>query len=307
MKSGWGIVSAQALLAILLFSVSVRGQEEDKAAHTWTVDQRFQGSSSSFGQIMKTNTNFAFEFNRHFGVDAGIPVYFVNYSQDAGNSVFKRGLGNIYADFRLNLGGAPLNYTSTLVVTAPTGDREKGLSTGRPTIDWNNGFRHVIAHRVAPYANIWVANTISDTPFFLRPFTSNGVVGHFEGGATLSLSPLVAAGASGYSIVPSGEQTIVSRIVETHTETQARTLPPNSRGRGIGLTRQTTVRVFETTREVVGTADLAGDHGFSSWIGIGPVKDFDLIVGYNRSARYSFDTLFWGIGIRLGPFGSKVR
>jgi hypothetical protein len=124
----------------------------------------------------------------------------------------------------------------------------------------------------------------------------------------LSLSRLVSVGASGYSILPSGEQTIISTIVEVHTETQpARTLPPNARGRALGLTKQPTEVVFETVTEVAGTADLVSDHGFSSWIGISPLKSFDLTVGYSRSGRYALDTLYWGLGIRLGTFGLKVR
>jgi hypothetical protein len=209
----------------------------------------------------------------------------------------------------LSFGGPALNYVSTITATAPTGDREKGLSTGAPTVDWNNGFYRVFAHRVAPYANVGIANTVSDTPFFLRPFSSKGLVGHFEAGTTVSMSRVLAIGGSGYSVVPAGEQTIVSKIVEVHTEPGTpRTLPANSRGRGLGLSKNNTPdRVFETTREIVGAADLSSDYGFSTWIGIGPFKGVDFTIGYSRSTRYRLDTLFFGTGLRIGSFGSKGK
>jgi hypothetical protein len=285
--------------------------QDDATAPRWTISQRVQGSSSSFGQIVKLNTNVAFDVSKHLAIDVGTPYFMVNYSTNATNtgSAFKSGVGNVYADVRLNVPSSALNYVSTVTATAPTGSREKGLSTGHATVDWNNGFYRVFGNRISPYANIGIANTVSDTPFFLRPFSSSGIVAHFEAGTTLSLSSLLATGASGYIIVPSGKQTIVSKVVERHTEIlPVRTLPPNSRGRGLGLAKQgPTERVFETVTEVVGTADLVSDHGFSTWLGIGPVKRFDLSIGYNHSQRYALDSLFWGIGFRIGSFGSKRR
>ena len=304
-----GLVASTFLVSFCL-GLPLYGEADSATARVWTISQRFQGSSSSFGLITKLNTNVAFDFSKHVAMDVGAPYYLVNYStnQTSSGSLFKNGLGNIYADLRLNVTGSVVNYTSTLTATAPTGNREKGLSTGHATVDWNNGFYRVFANRISPYANIGIADTVSDTPFFLRPFSSKGLVAHFESGATLSLSPLVAVGASGYGIVPSGEQTIISKVVEVHTETlPVPTLPVNSRGRGLGLRKQPTERVFETVTEVAGTADLASDHGFSSWLGIGPVKGLDLTVGYSRSGRYALDTLYWGVGLRIGSFGAKGR
>ena len=303
--------------AILIFctafpgglSVALCAQDSNETVHGFTVDQRFQGSSSSFGQIFKLNTNLSHELGRHVGIDAGVPFYFVNDSASGttSGSGFRSGVGNVYTSLRLSFKGA-LNYTSTITGTAPTGDKDKGLSTGRATVDWNNSVQKVIAHRVAPYANVGIANTISDTPFFIRPFSSTGLIGHIEAGSTVSISRLIYVGASGYAVLPSGKQTIISKIVEIHTEPQPpRSSPGNSRGRGVGLTKPRPDRVFETTREVVGTADLASDHGGSTWIGIGPIRGMDLTVGYSRSKRYGLNTVFWGVGKRFGPFGSRPR
>src|SRR5881296_401792 len=227
------VLAATAALIVCVYFDKPLQAEDGAVARTWTISQRFQGSWSAFGQIMKLNTNVTFNFSKHIGVDAGIPYYLVSYApQDStGGPVFKSGIGNVYADLRLSLSKRLVNYTTTVSATAPTGDREKGLGTGRATLDWNNGFYRVFANRIAPYANVGVANTVSDTPFFLRPFSSEGLVSHFEAGSTLSLSRFAYVGGSGYSIVPSGQQTIVSKIVETHTETiPAPTPPSKSRG-----------------------------------------------------------------------------
>jgi hypothetical protein len=39
--------------------------QNDATAPRWTISQRVQGSSSSFGQIVKLNTNVAFDFSKH--------------------------------------------------------------------------------------------------------------------------------------------------------------------------------------------------------------------------------------------------
>jgi hypothetical protein len=287
--------------------IPVHAQDSVDPVRAFTIHQTFQGSSSSYGQILKLNTNVGYEVGKHVGIDGGIPFYFVNNpSEEATSPGSISGFGNVYAALRVAFTGR-LNYTSSITATAPTGNRDKGLSTGRVTVDWNNAVQKVIAHRIAPFANAGIANTVSDTTFFMRPFSSEGLVGHVDAGTTLSISPLVYVGASAYSILPSGEQTIVSKVVETYTETQpARTLPPNSGGRGVGLTKQTN-RVFEVVREVVGTADLASDHGLSGWIGLGPVHGLNFTIGFSRSNHYGLNTVFWGVGKRFGPFGSNVR
>src|SRR5215468_5723582 len=127
-----------------------------------------------------------------------------------------------------------LNYSSTLEGTAPTGDKAAGFSTGRTTVDWTNRFSHTFS-AVTPFASAGLANTVSDTSFFIRPFTSLGIVSHFEGGAKFSLSQFVDVGASAYAVRAAGQQTIISKIFKSQSTTSATTSSP-----GTGK------RVFET-------------------------------------------------------------
>src|SRR5438128_10035262 len=137
----------------------------------------------------------------------GWPVYFVNDSSTTNSSGFTSGPGNAYVGFRLGVDNPAVNFASNLVFTAPTGNKDKGFSTGRATVDWTNSFSRKFS-AVTPFGSVGVANTISDTSFFVRPFSSLGLVGHFEGGATVSLSRFVDLGGSAHGVRASGQQKI---------------------------------------------------------------------------------------------------
>jgi hypothetical protein len=161
------------------------------------------------------------------------------------------------------------------------------------TADWSNMFSRTFGS-VTPYASAGLANTVSDTSFFVRPFSSDGRVGHFELGGMWDVFPRVTAGMAGYAVRASGEQRIVSRVIQ-------RDVPVTERGvleRGAaGVVRD---RVFLTQVEVTGLAEIANDEGFATWLTIRPQRNIDFQVGYNVSTRYDLDSLFFGIGFRVG-------
>jgi hypothetical protein len=141
---------------------------------------------------------------------------------------------------------------------------------------------------VTPFGNIGLGNTISDTQFYTRPFTSLGLAAHFEGGATVTMAPMVTLGGSAFSVRAAGTQTVFSRVVDR----------PFVRGPGPALGRDS--RVFEVAPEVRVPADLVHDHGFSTWIGLNPDTDYGLQVGYSRSFPYDYDSLYFGINFKIG-------
>ncbi|MBI4471933.1 MAG: hypothetical protein HY646_04645 [Acidobacteria bacterium] len=268
---------------LVVLALALPASAQDEAG--WSFNARFQGSSSGSGLILKADPSIGYKFNRYIETYAGLPIYFVNDSSTTSTTNgFMNGIGNGYLGARLRLQNDVLSYSSNLVVTAPTGDKDRGFSTGRVTVDWTNTFSRTFS-AITPFASAGVGNTVSDTAFFVRPFSSHGLVSHFEGGAMLDLSRLVYAGASAYAVRGSGEQRIVSRVVERQSG--------SNRGRGSSR------RVFETQTETVGS-DIADDHGFSTWMGITPRPELDLQIGYSRSAPYALDSLFFGIGLRVG-------
>jgi hypothetical protein len=275
-------------LIIVLFAFPALAEQEGEG---WSLSGRFQGSSNSDGLILKADPTVGYSFNHHFQTYFGVPFYFVNESstiqtQTANTSGSLNGLGNAYVGFRLGVNHDTLNYSSTLEATGPTGDKAKGFSTGRATIDWTNRFSHSFSS-VTPFGSAGLANTVSDTSFFVRPFTSLGLVSHFDGGAKFSLSQFVDVGASAYAVRAAGQQTIISKVFKNASTTAT------TAGSGKD-------RAFENGHEVVGSAALANDNGFSTWLAAHAGSKMDLQAGYTRSVGYDLNTVFFGVGFRVG-------
>jgi len=324
------------LLAVPAF-LNAQASEDD---HGWSFAQRFQGSSNAAGVVMKDGSTATYSFNEHLKTYAGFPVYFTRESSSTNSSTrFVNGVGNVYAGFLVTADSPAIHYTSDVIGTAPTGDRSRGFSTGHATVDWTNTFSHTF-NAVTPFASVGLANTISDTSFFVRPFTSKGIVSHFESGAIANVAPHVSVGASGYAVRATGEQTIISKLDEQPAPTQSGTTTsttqsqpttttqpsdPNSvistlakklsgsnsgtgnsnsgsssSGSNAGGNGNGNSPSFLSQQEIVGPAALGNDHGFSSWVTIRPSRTTDLQIGYSRSMAFQYNSLFFGMGFRVG-------
>jgi hypothetical protein len=140
---------------------------------------------------------------------------------------------------------------------------------------------------------------VSDTPLFVRPYTTLGFVTHFEGGAVYRIARFLDAGAGAYAIEPAGQQTIVSELVTPSTGASV--------GSGKNTARGGRQGVFETTAVAVGSPDLVRDHGFSVWASVHASKVLTLQGGYTRSIHYALDTVSFGIGVNLGSVVRSLR
>ncbi len=282
----------RALCGLLFVAVVGFGAESSGEDRGYTFTERFSGSYQSFGQVNKLDTSVGYKFNSHIGVVAGIPYYFVDSSTglNAAGQKSANGLGNAYLMLNLFAGSPVVDYASAITLTAPTGDRSRGFSTGRATFDWNNTFSHTIS-RITPFVDAGISNTIADSPFWIRPFSSLGLNGHFEGGASLKIWRTGSIGVSAYAVVPTGQQKVFSRVV-------AREMPTPTAGNGRGPVKHG--RVFETFETTVGDAEIARDNGYSGWFTARLGRYVDFFAGYTRSARYALDTASVGIGLNLG-------
>jgi hypothetical protein len=278
---------------------SLCASESPSEARRFTFNGALQGSANSDAQVNRLEASVGYKLNRKFAVDFGLPFYFVNLnlSADPALNGFRSGLGNAFVNFRIMPSLEEWHYVSSLTATAPTGDPDRGFSTGRVTLDWNNLVSRSFA-RFTPFVNLGVANTISDTSFFYRPFSSLGLVGHFEGGTSYRLHPSLSIGASAYSVVPSGEQKIYSRV----TKRQSDSLPQSSND----TAGQPRVRAFETTAVITDNAGLARDNGVSTWLTIYPTSTVYLQTGYHRSVPYSLNTFFFGVGVQLDSVYGRI-
>ena len=285
-------ICALALLLPAVLQAAAAGDE----SRGWSFSQRFQGSTNSAGLILKTNSTLFYNFNEHVEVYGGVPVYFARESSansTTGSPQFMNGIGNVFTGLTVSTSNPMFNFSSDLVATAPTGDRDRGFSTGHVTVDWTNTLSRSF-DKITPFGSAGLANTVSDTAFFVRPFSSNGAVAHFEGGALIDVMPHTSIGGSAYAVRASGDQQIVSKVRKQPTSTTSTTA-------GMPTTVGRQARgVFETQTEVTGSAAIANDHGFSTWLTLRPSASSDIQVGYSRSVSYQLDSLFFGIGFRVG-------
>jgi hypothetical protein len=262
--------------------------------HGLTFFSRTQGSSNQAGLVTKLDTNVGYNFSPHFGVDFGVPVYFVYPSTGKSTSILgtrsRNGLGNVYLDLRYTLINRRLNFVSYVTVAAPTGDKAQGFSTGHVTWDWHNHFYRAIG-RVTPFANAGLADTIMDSPFYLRPFSSLGLIGHFEGGATVTVWRDISVGGSFYAITPSGDQNVISKLSGKETQ---------KKGSSLG-------QIFEIPGKPTLTADSVSDRGLSLWCEANATSFLDFDIGYSHSTQYSLDSLFFGVGLNWKTLMHKAR
>jgi hypothetical protein len=180
-----------------------------------------------------------------------------------------------------------LNYSSSVTVYFPAGDKEKGLSTGRTTFDWNNHFERSIS-RLRPFGEAGVGNTVADTNKFNRPYSSYGYNVHVQGGAMFDLTNKFSVGGSVYDILPWGSQTIYSRAVPKNST--------NLLGNGSAAKN----RVFEQNSVTTGTSSLGKDHGFSAWADFTPAPYVTAELGYTRSVPFELDTVSFSLRFNIG-------
>jgi hypothetical protein len=252
--------------------------------------EAFDGDANSDGQVMTLTSSVAYNFNQHFSAGLGIPIYFdhVSSSTSTTGTTSSSGIGNAFAMLQGVWKNPTLNYGTSLTGSAPTGDSKKGLSTGHATFDWNNRLEHDTG-RLTPFVDAGLANAVTDTRFFLRPFTSFGKVAHFEAGTEVDLSHSFNLTLSAYDIAPWGTQTVFSRFVN-----------PGSTGNG-----GKHGRVFEVNHQTTGTASLTRDNGYTVGLGVSPRPYLDLEIGYTRSVHYALNTVSFGAGINLSSFFSR--
>jgi hypothetical protein len=281
-----------ALLLLFGAGVSIHAQSSPNPAGNsrgFVFYESLEGDSNTDGQVFIFTSSATYHFNSHFSAGLGVPIYFDRASSSSGTAS-SSGVGNLFLTLRAAWKNPFLNYTTALTGTAPSGDTKKGLSTGHATFDWDNRIDHDISI-FTPFIDAGVSNSIMDTRFFQRPFTSYGDLAHFEGGTDIDLSHSFSLTLSAYDIAPWGTQTIISRVVPTGS-----TGNPSGAGHG---------RAFEGSHVTTGTASLARDNGYTAGLSFNPKPYLDLDLGYTRSVHYALNTVSFGVGVNLSSLFGK--
>jgi hypothetical protein len=260
--------------------------------------EEFQGTLNSDSKIFKLDSNAGYDFNRHFGVFAGMPLYFANTqttttqvngtATTTTTNVNNNGIGNAYFGLAMRAPGKTLDYGSTLTLSAPTGSTTKGFSSGRANFDWDNRFEHSF-DRLTPFFEGGLANAVPDSGLSTRPFTSLGMLSHLEEGAEFELVKHFSVGGSGYEIFPFGNQKVFRRLGGKG---------PGGQGKGKNS--------FDLAAETSGTG-LTRENGFNSWVAFDPTPLWRVQFGFSRSATYNLNSFGFNLRMNLGKAAHKPR
>ena len=255
-----------------------------------TLGAKFEGSYSSDGSVYDLGSALGYNFSRHFGVDAGVPFYFVStpsaIKKNNAGAVSGIGIGTLFTDLRWNYPHPSLNFSSAVHITAPTGDTKKGLSTGHATWNLSNHIDHAFGD-FSPFLDFGAGNSIMDTKYFHRPFITFGYNAQFNGGVEYDPGKF-SFSASAYDVTPWGNQTMISRVFRCGSAAKC-----SSGG------KTTNRKSFTTASVSTGAADLVRDNGFNGGVDYKPVSYLDLEFDFSRSVPLQLNSYSFGIGIDL--------
>lgn len=267
-----------ALLSMVILPAILRGQSvssqasssatgEESAFHGFNAYTSFSGLATGSGALLKLDSSVGYDFNRNFGIYAGMPLYFNNSSGNSG-ALTTAGAGDAYIGAEFYAFPQAFRYSTTVTVGLPTGNVAKGLSPGVVTADWTNCFRRSFG-RLTPSLSFGVANTVG---VGLGPVTNDDMIDHglaatgaflhLEEGAELELTRRLYVGGAGYHILPFGPQP----------------------------------RMSSATSD----AAIVGESGFDTWLGLETNAVWYTEVGYSRSVTFASNSFSFRVGMNVG-------
>lgn len=292
-------VNTLALLALLIACRPAFSQNPVDTQKGFAEFETFQGTVNSDSRLFKIDSTVGWDFNKYFGIFGGVPYYFASLPSSTTttgttttttSSSSTHGIGNAYVGMAFRAPNPKLDYAGVLTVAAPTGSSSSGLSTGRAAVDFTNRFAHSF-NKFTPFFEGGFANTVPDSNFTTRAFTSLGAITHLEEGAEVEVVKHTFLGFSGYQIVPFGNQKVLSRVVKqgtTGTGTGAGTAGTGKGG-----------NIFDQTAQASGN-DLTRENGFNTWIGFEPTGMWRAEVGFTRSATFNENSFGFNLRFNVG-------
>jgi hypothetical protein len=287
------VLASMLMVGLSAFTqISSSKSKEGDDEKGFTEIESIQATVNSDQRLFKLDSTVGWDFNKHFGVFAGVPVYFVgipSFTTTTGTttttspSSSNNGIGNVYLGIAFRAPNPALGYASTITAGAPTGDTGKGFSSGRATIDWDNRFEHSF-NRLTPFLDGGFGNTVPDSRLVTRAFTSLGFVTHLEEGSEFELVKHVSVGGSGYQILPGGNQKIYSKLVAK-----------GGTAKGSGKSG----RVFETSATASGNG-LTRENGFNTWVGFEASRIWRVELGYTHSTTFDLGGFAFNVSMNVG-------
>ncbi len=272
----------QASFATLLFfASSALGQSQSLATTKPAVDQRgftfteaYEGSGNSDGFITDLDSSVGYIFHKHFAVGMGVPYFFVQPSTSKTGTTSASGIGNPSFGVRYSTKLSALDFGTSVNSSVPIASTANGFSTGHVTFDWSTHFAHEFSP-FTPLFDMGVANSVQDSRFLHRAYTSYGDLSHFEGGSQLDLGDKVSFTATGYYILPWGSQQIFLRGKKKSSLAQS------------------------------GASSLTKDDGVNLGFDYNWTRSLDLSAGYSHSAENVLNTFSFGIAFSSNSSHNK--
>ncbi len=277
-------------------------EESDRAPevdHGFSYLNSFTGTHSSAGGWSTELTNSVhYDFNKHWSVELGLPVYLLHSGTNP-DTVVKanetppldttyNALGDVVLTVGFALPGSRLGYNLTLAGTGPSGSRDTGISTGRPTFDMNNHFEHDF-HWLTPILEIGFGDSSSlINKQVRRPYTTLGPMAHAKVGVSRDIFRGWNFEVDGYENMPVANQTIYSRILRR-----------SKNGKITRLGKDGKLHHFQIAHVAVGQS-LAEDNGISPVVSKDISQHLGLTVTYDRSFRQHLDTLAMELSFTIG-------
>jgi hypothetical protein len=245
-----------------------------------------QAGGNRQGIVSSVDVNLGYNLTNHFGADIGLPIFYVRSPLSLVTSTDWKTdtlLGDPYIDIRYKLVRSGISVTSVLTGSVPASSPERVYTTGRVGVDW---FNHIEPTkpimRLSPFVNLGVANSTINRYYMPRPYSTGrpyetfGLMGDGEAGININLPYGFRIGASGYGLLPSGNQKVFSRLVT-----------PGSSVVGVFANNRYYFSAFETT----GPQSIDRDNGYSGWIEYGNPRKVVIQAGYTHSNHYRYNMI----------------
>lgn len=274
------------------------------------------GDHSSAGDLVTILPEVGVDSKR-YAVILGIPMY-----QTSTVSQTATGLGDVYLSSFLRRKLPNLDLGAALTVAAPTGDRTKGLGTGRVTIDATG----TLSRRVE-WAKLWassgMSNGASANSGYARPYAIAGTSMHIAGGIDVTLARRCAAELSGFSLLPFGDQTVYSQSVTPPSSTTMPTgtgsggmMPGGGMGGHGGSTggsmtpptgASSGMPFYATAQRSVVSASEARDFGGTAAVTITFHAGLTFTTGVSYSGAFHFTVIRSAVGVDVTRFFGTLR
>lgn len=245
--------------------------------HGWNGGLTISGvHESTTGWATLATPALGYSFNDVFSVDATIPIYFYRLAESRSTHpkpdkqlINQRGEpGDLVLGFHAQFIPHSYQYQLTGLVTAPTGDHEYGLTTGRVTFDISNYFQRTFG-RITPNLEIGGGdNTTLVNRTVTKNYTSLGPLAHFQIGVGVDLFRGIFFETDAYEQLPIGDQKIYG---------------PSRNGKATVVTGH----------------NVTEDNGFTNTLEVPLRGHFTLSGYYSRSLRLRYDSTAIGISYVL--------